>query len=274
MNKKKFNTKKMVELSIWIAVITLMAFTPLGYLKIFAVDIALIVIPVASIRLGLKVKGRKNLRKYKDVLKKGVVSCCNHVHMWDFIGLTHGVRFFKPKFLVWDKNIKGALGGTIRLLGGIPLPIDDISAQLVCTRAVKNHLNNGGWLHVYSEGSAWEYYKPIRPFKKGTASYAVMCNKPILPMAFTYRKPGFIRRCIFKQIALYTLNIGEPIYKNDNLSRSEQEIEQVKKGLRKIIHQKKFDPPLPLADFCLIAKDRWDQDESDSEGSMGLCLLI
>ena len=57
-------------------------------------------------------------------------------------------------------------------------------------------------------------------------------------------------------------------------TRSEQEIEQVKKGLRKIIHQKKFDPPLPLADFCLIAKDRWDQDESDSEGSMGLCLLL
>lgn len=57
-------------------------------------------------------------------------------------------------------------------------------------------------------------------------------------------------------------------------TRSEQEIEQVKKGLRKTIHQKKFDPPLPLADFCLIAKERWDQDESDSEGSMGLCLLL
>ena len=54
MNKKKFNTKKMVELAIWIAVITLMAFTPLGYLKLFFVDIALIVIPVAvgAITLG------------------------------------------------------------------------------------------------------------------------------------------------------------------------------------------------------------------------------
>lgn len=196
----------------------------------FRIFYRLIVIPVASIRLGLRVKGRKNLRKYKDVIKNGIVSCCNHVHMWDFIGLTHGVRFFKPKFLVWDKNIKGALGGTIRLLGGVPLPIDDISAQLAYTRAVKNHLNNGGWLHIYSEGSAWEYYKPIRPFKKGTASYAIMCNKPILPMAFTYRKPGFIRRFIFKQIALYTLNIGEPIYKNDNLSRNDQEIDLTKRA--------------------------------------------
>lgn len=45
--KKKFNTKKMVELAIFIAIIILMAFTPLGYLKLFAVDITLIVIPVA-----------------------------------------------------------------------------------------------------------------------------------------------------------------------------------------------------------------------------------
>ena len=46
-NKKKFNTKKMVELSIFIAIIILMAFTPLGYMKLFVIDITLIVIPVA-----------------------------------------------------------------------------------------------------------------------------------------------------------------------------------------------------------------------------------
>ena len=37
----------MVELAIFVAIIILMSFTPLGYLKIFAVDITLIVIPVA-----------------------------------------------------------------------------------------------------------------------------------------------------------------------------------------------------------------------------------
>lgn len=57
-------------------------------------------------------------------------------------------------------------------------------------------------------------------------------------------------------------------------TRSEPEIEDVKKQLRKLVHQKKFNPPLPLADFCLIAKERWDEDESDSEASIGLCLLI
>ena len=196
----------------------------------FMIFYNLIVKHVARIRLGLKVKGRKNLKKHKDVIKNGIISCCNHVHLWDFIGITHGVRGYKPKYLVWDKNVRGALGGPIRLLGGIPLPIDDISAQIAHSRAVKNHINNGGWLHIYSEGSSWEYYKPIRPFKRGTASYAVMCNKPILPMAYTYRKPGFIRRKIFKQIALFTLNIGEPIYKDDTLPKGEQEADLTKRA--------------------------------------------
>lgn len=54
MSKKKFNTKKMVELAILVSIIILMAFTPLGYLKIFVLDITLIVIPVAvgSVLLG------------------------------------------------------------------------------------------------------------------------------------------------------------------------------------------------------------------------------
>lgn len=183
----------------------------------------LIIVPVVRIRLGLKVKGRKNLKKYKSVIKNGIVSCCNHIHLWDYLGITHAVRYYKPKYLVWDKNVKGLLGKPIRLLGGIPLPIDDIPAQIAYSRCIKKHLNNGGWLHIYSEGSSWEFYKPIRPFKRGAASYALMCDKPILPMAYTYRKPNWIRRKIFKQIATLTLNIGEPIYINKELPKGDQE---------------------------------------------------
>jgi hypothetical protein len=55
--------------------------------------------------------------------------------------------------------------------------------------------------------------------------------------------------------------------------RSEEEIEMAKRNLRKIVHLKKFDPPLPLADFCLIVRDGW---ESDGEESSGLdeCQLL
>lgn len=47
MTKKKFNTKYMVELSLMIALIIAMSFTPLGYIKTPALSITLLTIPVA-----------------------------------------------------------------------------------------------------------------------------------------------------------------------------------------------------------------------------------
>jgi hypothetical protein len=49
--------------------------------------------------------------------------------------------------------------------------------------------------------------------------------------------------------------------------RSEEEIEMAKRNFRKIVHLKKFDSPFPLADFCLIVRDRWESDGEESGGS-------
>ncbi len=184
-----------------------------------------IALPVSNIRLGLRVKGRKNLKIHKETINNGIISCCNHVHYWDYLGISYGIRRYKPHYLVWDDNIRGSLGGCMRLVGGIPIPTDDISASVAFSKAIKKHLNNGGWLHIYPEGSMWEYYKPIRPFKRGVAAYSVKFNKPILPLAYRYRKPNWIRRNIFKQIATFNLYIGEPIFPNLDLPKKEQEID-------------------------------------------------
>ena len=68
----------------------------------------------------------------------------------------------------------------------------------------------------------WEYYSEIRPFKKGAAQFAIKNDKPILPMAFTYRKPNWIRRKILKQIAVFDLHIGEPILVDKSLEKGAQ----------------------------------------------------
>ena len=197
-----------------------------GFLfKQFLVRILLyiIVFPVACVRMGLRFEGRKNLKKHKEKLKKGVISVCNHVHFWDYIAIMCGVRPFRTHVLAWDKNIRGENGTMMRWVGGIPIPEGDIHATGAFNRSIKNLLSGGGWLHVYSEGSMWEYYCPIRPFKPGAAYLACRNNKPLLPLAISYRKPGFIRRKIFRQIALLTLHIGEPLYPNDALRGEERE---------------------------------------------------
>ena len=183
----------------------------------------LIVFPMARIRLGLKVEGRENLKKYKDVLNNGVVSVSNHVHMWDYISVMKALRPHKTNLLVWAPNINGENGTIVRLVGGIPIPGKDVAAQKAHLKALKGLLNDHGWIHVYAEGSMWEYYAPIRPFKRGAAFIAVSNDKPVLPMGFSYREPGRIRRNVFHQTALFTLRIGEPLYPDKVLKLKDRE---------------------------------------------------
>ena len=190
--------------------------------KWFRVLLNTLVFPVTWITLGLKVKGKENLKKYKDVLDKGVVSVCNHVHLFDYLGIMSVIRPRHPYVLTWAPNVRGENGKNMRMVGCVPIPENDMQATVSYFNAIEKLLNDGGWLHVYSEGSMWDYYAPIRPFKKGPAYFACLHNKPILPMAYSYRKPTWIRK-IFGQPARFTLNIGEPIYPNLDLPKHERE---------------------------------------------------
>ena len=54
MTRKKFSTKFLVEMALLVAIILIMAFTPLGYIKTAGIEITLIVVPVAvgAVTLG------------------------------------------------------------------------------------------------------------------------------------------------------------------------------------------------------------------------------
>ncbi|MBR0294887.1 MAG: 1-acyl-sn-glycerol-3-phosphate acyltransferase [Bacilli bacterium] len=204
--------------------------------------LVLIVFPLSYVRLGLKVKGKKNLKKYKDVIKNGIVSCSNHVHMWDYISVMNAIKPIKPHLLVWAPNVSGEMGSMVRHVGGIPIPEHNLKATAKYMNVIKDYLNNGGWLHIYPEGSMWEYYAPIRPFKVGASYFASASNKPIIPLGFSYRKPGWIRRVIFKQIALFNLTIGEPLYPNNALSLKAREIDLTKRCHEVICRLATIDP--------------------------------
>ena len=189
----------------------------------------IIVFPFSYLRMGLRIRGKKNLRKNKKLLKQGALSISNHINMWDYIAIMNAIKPFRPDVLVWDKNVSGESGPLVRLVGGIPIPEHDTQATIAYLDAVNRYLNDGGWLHIYPEGSMWEFYRYIRPFKKGIAHFARMSDKPIVPMGISYRKPGWIRRAIFKQKACFNLCIGEPLFLNPNLSGPEQEVDLIKR---------------------------------------------
>ena len=54
MREKKFTTRQFVEMALLVAVILLLAFTPLGYIRTLGLEITLIVVPVTvgAVTLG------------------------------------------------------------------------------------------------------------------------------------------------------------------------------------------------------------------------------
>ncbi len=201
-----------------------------------------IVFPMTKIRLGLKVEGRENLKKHKDVLDNGVISVCNHVHLWDYLAIMRTIRPYRSNVLVWAKNINGEKGESVRLVGGIPIPEDSIAGQKAYLKALSELLSGHGWLHIYAEGSMWEYYAPIRPFKRGTALLAVSNDKPIIPLGFSYREPGWMRKHVFHQIALFTLHVGEPIFPDKTLKPKDCETDLTIRAHRAVCALVGIDP--------------------------------
>ena len=184
---------------------------------------------MTRIKLGLKIKGRSIIRKNKKLFKQGIISCSNHINMWDYLGVICAIKPFKPYTIVWAPNVSGESGKLVRLVNGIPIPEGDLAASYAFNKAIVELLRDKQWLHVYPEGSMWEYYAQIRPFKKGAAHFAVKYDLPVLPMGYSYRKPGWIRKKIFKQSAKLTLTIGEPLYINKDLPKEEWETDLIKR---------------------------------------------
>lgn len=173
--------------------------------------------PVMKLVTNVRIVGRKNIKKHKELFKNGVVSVSNHVHLWDYIAVMMAVRPFRPYHPSWDVNCRGENKTLIRYNGGIPVPVNSIRATMQFSKAIHQLLEEGNWYHTYAEGSMWEYYQPIRPFKKGAFHFAVDTDKPVLPMAFSYRKPKGIGKLFYRKPWL-TLTVGEPLFADKSLT--------------------------------------------------------
>ena len=175
----------------------------------------------------------------------------------------YAVRPFKTYLLSWDKNVNGDSGPLVRLVGGIPIPENNMQATIAFLKATEDMLNKGGWLHIYPEGSMWEFYAPIRPFKSGAAYFACKCNKPIIPLAYSYRKPGWLRKYIFRQQACFNLSIGQPTYPNESLPLHEREIDLTIRSHEEVCRLAGIDPKENLYEPIFNNSKRIDYYEGE-----------
>lgn len=182
--------------------------------------IFLLVFWLNPLRYGLKIEGRKGLKKYKKQFKNGAMTVANHVYRWDFLAILQAVRFRCMWFPARQENLETSDAWMIRGAGGIPVP--DTSQAMKKFNAAFNYLHKKKkWLHCFPEASRWDFYGPIRPFRKGAFSMAYSYNLPVIPMAFSYRKPTGLYKFFKVKHPLITLRIGEPIFPDKTIGKSE-----------------------------------------------------
>jgi len=181
-----------------------------------------IVHPLCRLSHGLRIYGRKNVRKHKKALKNGAISISNHVFMWDYLCVLRAIRPRLAYFPAWKDNLEGPNGGLIRLSGGIPIPTGNIRAMRKFNEAIEEVLESGKWLHFFPEGSLWFSYPDIRPLKKAVFKYAVKYDKPILPITMSFRPRRGIMK-LFGKRPLVDMHIGEPLFVDKSLPPKEAE---------------------------------------------------
>ena len=87
-------------------------------------------------------------------------------------------------------------------------------------KAIDEVLDNKKWLHFFPEGSMWFYYPDIRPFKKGVFKFAIKHNKPVIPLAISFRPRKGLWKLLGKKPCV-DIHIGEPILPDMTLSKEE-----------------------------------------------------
>lgn len=178
--------------------------------------VQLIVFPLMRLTHGLRIEGRKNVRKNRKLLRSGIITVSNHVFLWDYLCVLRAITPRLAFFPAWKDNFEGGFGKLIRLSGGIPIPTDSIRAMAKCHRAIEEVLMHGKNLHVYPEGSLWFFYPDIRPLKLAAFKYAVKFAKPVLPITFSFRPRRGIYR-LFGKKPCVDMHIGAPLYPDATL---------------------------------------------------------
>jgi 1-acyl-sn-glycerol-3-phosphate acyltransferase len=192
------------------------------------VGIVVMVFFLSHLRFGIKIEGREILRKHRKVLKNGAMTVSNHIHKWDFLFVLEAVRFRTMYFPAWKENLNTPDEKFVRYAGGIPIP-DSLHLIKNFNQAFDEIVAKKKWIHAYPEQALFYFYQPIRPFKKGIFTISHRYNLPVIPIAFSYRKPHFpftlvnVFRSLTgnQKLPMITLHIGEPLFFDPTLSRKE-----------------------------------------------------
>ncbi len=176
-------------------------------------------------RLMIKeVKGLENLNK----ITTGAIITCNHFNPFDSFTVEGIFRTTEPgksrklyKVIREGNytNFPGFYGFLFRNCDTLPLS-SNTKTMVEFMKAVDKILERGDCILIYPEQSMWWNYRKPKPLKNGAYRIAVRNNVPIIPIFITMEDSNIIGEDGFP-IQEYIVNIEEPIYQDDKLTKKE-----------------------------------------------------
>lgn len=188
----------------------------------------LLAAPINRLHFGLRIQGRENLALLGGELEKGIVMVCNHVYVFDALAVNQAVRPWRRiRIPMFAKHFNGGLGYFLRGMGGIPVP-EESSGVRPFNEAIDYFHGKGDSILVFPEAVRWNWYQPIRPFRRGAFTIAWRLGCPVLPLVLTYRKRrGLYRLFGPAKTPCVTIHIGKPVGFDRNNPRK-AEIDRVR----------------------------------------------
>lgn len=195
------------------------------------------------------VKGIENLNK----VETGALITCNHFNPYDCFTIEKVFRMSEQgKIKRLHKviregnytNFPGFYGFLFRNADTLPLSSSN-RTMVEFMKAVDTLLQRGEFILIYPEQSMWWNYRKPKPLKVGAFKIAARNRVPVVPIFITMNDSEMIGEDGFP-IQEYTVNIGEPIYPDENLTEKENTNNMLEENSRvwKAIYEEFYNNPL------------------------------
>ena len=171
-----------------------------------------------------EIRGLENM----EGLESGALITCNHFNPFDSFAVEEAFRNAKLNkkqklFIVLREgnytNFPGFYGFLFRNCNTLPLSSNK-RTMVKFMEAADIILQRGDFILIFPEQSMWWNYKKQKPLKIGAYKIAARNNVPILPIFITMEDSNVMGEDGF-YVQEYTVNIGKPIFPDENLTEKE-----------------------------------------------------
>ncbi len=174
------------------------------------------------LKYGMRVRGRRNIRKNMKLFRNGAITISNHVYRWDALSVVGACRYREVWIPIYADQLMTRDNWYLKYFCTVPVP-SSMAALRKFNEAFDTLATEKKWFHVFPESCRWDYYQPIRPFRKGAFSMAYKYDRPIIPCAISYRpRTGIWKLFGDQSLPLLQLNIGEPIIPDTTRPRRDE----------------------------------------------------